>query len=73
MIKFVREYTHGKSPELHWDVIHEINGRKRLYYYCESGGGLPKTAQEFIKGKTPRPYRDALLKNEGVTYHAKAE
>lgn len=58
----------GKSPEINWDVIHETNGKRRWYFYCESGGGIPKTVQKFIEGKTPMPYEDKILHEVGVKY-----
>lgn len=72
MIKIVTEFVHTdyKYQEKAWEVIHETNGKRRWYYYCESGGGLPKTVQRFIEGKTPIPYNDEIFHEKGVIYTA---
>lgn len=70
MIKVVREYVSTKyaNAEKQWDVIHETNGKRRWFYYYESGGGLPKTAQKFMEGKTPIPYNDDTFHERGYIY-----
>ena len=66
MIKWVRVYENGRNPEKHYDVMHEESGR--LFGYCESGG-VPKTVRDFIKGKTPIPYKDKYFDEHGVIYY----